>query len=626
MRKVGAIGICLLFILFPFIISSDAFLISDEPLSLLTGPYIDKIVMKYRGYPHSEALKSGSIDIEGEACDVASLDGLPAEVSAYFGQSSKYYLIYINCEKYPLNITGFRRAFAYAFNKTQADYPLLNYLTTEHDSLLPLSSVFCIEDELPYHYYIGEIELANAMLDQLNFTIDSETGYRLKSNGESFDIIVGYSFEGTGSIIAELAVETLNALHIDAEAKCQVYNDGRNWLAEGLYHMWSWYSSPWYDVQELADEFWSENAESEETNLCRFQNASFDSWRAQFLTATSYDDIQEAATEMQLILHFNVPQLAICQSLVPQLYRTDKFEGHISELTTISGQWTMRNIYQIGGGTGGTLNIGYNLVPENFNIFLPQYRSTIDAFNLLYSSLYDYGPNREIIPDLVSSMLHETHDDNPTVPAGHTKYTIDIIQNATWSDGTPLTATDVAFTFTYEQLSASYGNPAGTNLDSLVSALAPTPSRVILEFDTDSYWLFTKFAFNHIIPEHIFNDDYGIGYEAWAEWNPVIDPDEPHLTSGPFRVSDFDEGEYLELTYNPSFYYIPERTEPTSGASTTVETSTTTSTNSTITHLEDPLYFSLPFLLVISISTISAVVIIYCTIRIHQRRSSGTST
>jgi len=215
----------------------------------------------------------------------------------------------------------------------------------------------------------------------------------------------------------------------------------------------------------------------------------------------------------------------------------------------------MRKIHNLDGTLGGSVPVAIGQEPDSFNIFVTNSAYSAAILSNLYSSLYKYGPDLNPWPDLAESMLVETHDDNAAVPAGHTRFTIDIIQNATWSDGMPITAEDVAFTFTYHVESGSLGNPAGADLGDLVASYAPTPYRVVLEFSIESYWLFSNFGFDYIIPEHIFNDASGIGYAGWNTWNPVFDPAEPHITSGPFIFTDYDAGDWYEITNNPLFYY-----------------------------------------------------------------------
>ena len=108
------------------------------------------------------------------------------------------------------------------------------------------------------------------------------------------------------------------------------------------------------------------------------------------------------------------------------------------------------------------------------------------------------------------------------------------------------------------------------------ASYSPTPYRAVLEFDTESYWHFSNFTFDYIIPEHIFNDVDGIGYDGWNTWNPVFDPAEPHVTCGPYEFTDFEAGEFYELSRNDDYHYAPEITTTTTTTTTTITTIITT--------------------------------------------------
>jgi len=331
------------------------------------------------------------------------------------------------------------------------------------------------------------------------------------------------------------------------------------------------------DVDWLAYEFWSEYAGVEYQNPTNFQNATYDSWRDQLINGTTYEEIYEAAAEMQKILQYNVPKLVVYENTYLQGYRNDQFTGHVEDYGRyIAGPWTMRKIHRLDGFPGGTVPVAISEEPDSFNIFVTNSAQSAAILSNLYSSLYKYGPDLNPWPDLATNLLTETHSINPAVPVGHIRFTVDIIQNATWSDGEPLTAEDVAFTYTYAVESGVYFNPAGTDLNDMVAAYAPTPYRVVIEFSTESYWHFSHFAFDYIIPKHIFNDSGGIGYAGWNTWNPVFDPSEPHVTSGPFIFTDYEAGEFYEISKNPDYYYAPEDTSTTT---TTTSTTTTTTSN-----------------------------------------------
>jgi peptide/nickel transport system substrate-binding protein len=325
------------------------------------------------------------------------------------------------------------------------------------------------------------------------------------------------------------------------------------------------------DIDGLVDTYASYYADTPLKNDCNYRNATFDSWIDQLLYGTTYEEIYEAGYEMQMNLHYNVPRLVVYENTYMQGYRNDKFEGHVEDLVQyIDGSWTTRKIKPIGATHGGTVPIAMSQEPDSFNFFVTNSAYSAQINGEQWPSLYTYDNAVNPYGDLAESLLTETHSDNDAVPDGHTRFTIDIIQNATWSDGTPLTAEDVAFSYSYYIESGVYGNPGGTDLKDVVAAYAPTPYRVVLEFNTESYWHFSKFAFKPVVPKHIFNDVDGIGYEGWNQWNPGFDPAEPYVTCGPYQLTDFDAGEFYELSANTNYHWYPDFPEET-----TTDTGTT---------------------------------------------------
>jgi peptide/nickel transport system substrate-binding protein len=255
-----------------------------------------------------------------------------------------------------------------------------------------------------------------------------------------------------------------------------------------------------------------------------------------------------------------------------QAYRTDTFEGHVEDQARyISGPWTARKIKPIAAAQGGTVTIRIGQEPDSFNIYTTNSAYSAAILHNLWPSLYAFDTNMEPYPDLAESYVKETHSDNTDVPDGHTRFTVDIIQNATWSDGEQITAEDVAFSYTYQFESGVYGNPAVVDLGDLVAAYAPTPYRVVIEFNSESYWHFNNFAYDTVIPEHIFTE---IGYDGWNTWNPVLNPADPNVNAGPYTFTDFEAGEFYEITANPDFYYYPDFTTTTTDTGTGTGTGT----------------------------------------------------
>ncbi len=562
------IPLALILLLLPPMISPDpSATLSQIPVTLNNGPYVDKLVYKVIANPDQRviALQEGMIEMDLDYFDPILqpvLEGEP-NIDIHTVLRNGYGHLTINCDRYPLNISGFRRAFAYAYDKTRVTTETFDGFSIEHDSLIPAANSWCIEDELDWHYYTNQSDIGNQILDNLNFSIDQGTGYRLAPDGTPFDVVI----ENWGSYyvpleVAAIGVDALQSLHINSTRSVGNYEDiiNRVFTLGDFDIIFYGFESEGNDVEWLAQEYWSELGDGEYQNPGNFRNTTFDSYCDQLLNGTSYADVYEAASEMQKVLQYNVPRLVVYTNIYPQGYRTDHFTGYVPDLYRhIAGPWTMRNIQRIDGEFGGTVSIAFAEPPDTFNIFVPNSVYSEAILEELYSSLYDYGPDGYPVKDLAESLVIETHEDNPVVPEGHTRYTIDIIQNATWNDGTQLSAEDISFTYNY----LIEGNI--TNMfapEDIHGIWAPSPFRVIVEYSSESYWNFAKFAYNWIIPQHIFNNETGIGYEGWETWNPVLNSADPHVTSGPFSFTDYEVGEYYELTYNPNFYFAPDRTPP----------------------------------------------------------------
>ncbi|MFW9787260.1 MAG: ABC transporter substrate-binding protein [Candidatus Thorarchaeota archaeon] len=564
----------------------------DVPANLNVGPYVDKVVFKVIANQDQRilALQAGEIEMDNSFFDPVHLEALDLDpdIDIFSALRNGYGHITINTRDYPLNISAFRRAFAYAFDKTAVTSEIMDGFSQEQDSLVPYPNSWCIEDDMPYHYYTAQVATGNAILDAAGFTIDPGTGYRLAPDGSPFDVVIEYassSPEIAGGT-AQIGVDALRALDVNARTQAAEFNEYISRLdSHGDYDMVFYAFNFGSDnVDWLAYEYWSEYADVPYQNPTNFVNATYDSWRDQLLYGTDYAEVYEAAAAMQMILQENVPRLVVYENTYMQGYRNDVFTGHVPDLGSyISGPWTYRKIHKIDGTPGGTVPVAISQEPDSFNIFVTNSAYSIAILENLWPSLYTIAPDLTPYPNLAETLTVETHADNAAVPDGHTRFTVDIIQNATWTDGTALTAEDVAFSYTYFFESGVFGNPAATDLTDLVAAYAPTPYRAVIEFSTESWWHFSNFATDWIIPKHIFNDVDGIGYEGWNTWNPMFDPAEPNVNCGPFELTDYDPGEFYEISANPDFHYFPQPSTTTTTSSTTTTEPTTGPTGDNFT-------------------------------------------
>jgi len=621
-RRFGvAVLVITVFLTFPM--STNASQITLTSDNVLRGPYVDKVVYRSVGNYDNLVyyLQTGEIDLILDPINLWRSPTFEVEdpyIEFIQTSGNGYWCIDLNCWRYPLNISDFRRAFAYAFDKTRVITEIMQGLSNVHDSIVPPTSSFCIENELEPHYYTNQADIGNQILDDIGFEVDTTTGYRRGPNGESFGIEVSYYWGQSeiDEIMAQVAVDALNELHVFAYSGpfFVVANLLPKSYPDMLVRDANFYTN---NVDWLSNKTWSEFAVVDPTYwkpTFSFSNATYDLYLDEMLHGLNYDSVYEAAAQIQRIIHHNVPRLVICPKTLLQPYRTDTFEGHIGDVIRgVSGIWSLCNMRSNTGSSGGTVHIGSLYLMRNFNIYTADYQFSKPFFENLWPTLFTIGPNLEFIPNLATSIISETHADNSAVPEGYTRITVDIISNATWSDGVPLTAGDVAFTTNYELESGVYGNPAGRNMEELVAAYAPTPTRVVFEYNTVSYWHIFDRATRYIIPKHIFNDFDGIGYEEWEAWDPVFNPQDPRVTCGTFIMDSFNHSTY-EMIKNPDYYYLARELPENE---TSPQTSTTPSNG-------EPMTFDLFNLVTFGVSIGSSAIILVSTALIinHQRENA----
>ncbi|MFW9974995.1 MAG: ABC transporter substrate-binding protein [Candidatus Thorarchaeota archaeon] len=547
----------------------------DTKRDLNVGPYVDRIVYRIIVGQDQQvsSLILGSSELLSSPISSSNLPQMEIDPDISLSKTYRngYGHITINCEKYPFNISDFRRAFAHAFDKRQvaSDLSPSGLVCQAHDSIVPSTSSWCIEDRLRYHYYDADIATGNAMLDKAGFDVDDVSGFRLAPDGSPFNVSIEWTDETTlaanvSTVVTQAAVAALTALGINA-ASGPVWSHLDN-LTDRIdsnqdfdmaFYAYNFIDT---DVDWLGYHFWGEMADVPYANPCNYRNAEFDSWRAKLLRSTNDNEVYRAAAVMQRILHETVPMVVVYENFSTLGFRNDVYTGHIEDpLRGILSPWNLRNMHRIDGTPNGTVTVAIDGPPNTFNIFLDANNAASQIMAQLWPSLFLEGPDLKPVPYLAKEMRIETQSDNPSIPLHRTRFTIDIVENANWTDGTPLTAEDVVYSLKYAFESRVYGNPAGDSLTNLVAAYAPSPYRAVIEFKSRSSWHFSDFAYKYIIPKHIFET---IGYSGWDSWNPVFNLTHALVTAGPFEFVQYLIDEFVDIRVNSGFWYHPMKVGP----------------------------------------------------------------
>lgn len=178
---------------------------------------------------------------------------------------------------------------------------------------------------------------------------------------------------------------------------------------------------------------------------------------------------------------------------------------------------------------GGTFRIYSHQYPKSLNYYLDQFSTTAHIFGLMFEPLLDYHPiTLEPIPHLASSWK---------ISADKKKFTFTIDANATWSDGKPVTAHDVLFT--YETLMDKNNNTAVFRIDlSRFEKPVVLNDREIEFTQKEIHWSnFNTIANSlYILPAHHFQ---GRNFDKENFDFPVV--------SGPYSMLSAKKGRYVKM-------------------------------------------------------------------------------
>ena len=525
-----------------------------------TGPYIDKLRFDVITQDDLQvlALQNDEIDLIDGFLDPTFIPALEDAENIELTNVLRngYGFVTINCERYPLNITAVRRAIAFALDKNAISADIFEGFSGSQDSPVPKQNGWSIEGQLPYTYYEKDVETGIALLEDAGFYYAEGEEFLTGPNGAFEPILVECASSSPIAIeVGAFIAAALLDLGIEATSEPTDFYEYLGRLNNHLdYDMcflaWNFGSS---DVDFLGQEWASWNADEPFLNFPNFRNSTYDYYIDDLLHSTDYQTVYDAAIALQEIWVYECPYIITYQNIMYHAWRDDKFEGHVNDWSDgVPCSWTNKKVHlkdSEGGPFGGTFRWSNALDLDTFNLLGASSAYTIQVIGELYDSLMILDDSGLDMMWLAESYLAETHADNDAVPAGHTRFTFNLIQNATWTDGTPLTAEDVAYTMNYYR--DAPGNPYGYDLTEMTVAYSETTYTLIVEFSSESFWHLYDIAYKPIIPKHVFEE---VGVNDWNLWNPEP-PGEMMVTSGPFNISDYLEGEFIELTFNPEYFY-----------------------------------------------------------------------
>jgi peptide/nickel transport system substrate-binding protein len=182
-----------------------------------------------------------------------------------------------------------------------------------------------------------------------------------------------------------------------------------------------------------------------------------------------------------------------------------------------------------------TLKIGWAQNPHTLNPFVGLDEESFTVWALNWDLLVNFSP-KDLTPAPGIAESWDVSDDEKTV-------TFHLVQNATWSDGVPITSKDVKYSL---EVLGGEGALFTSYTDNITSITTPDDHTVVIKTSKPDARIVGG-LFIYTLPQHIW------GKVPVSELTGSYQPQLPLVGSGPFIVTQFDPGKLLTMERNPDF-------------------------------------------------------------------------
>ncbi len=201
-----------------------------------------------------------------------------------------------------------------------------------------------------------------------------------------------------------------------------------------------------------------------------------------------------------------------------------------------------------GAGAGGELLLLQWQAPSQANAYLSTGTKDLLASSLVIEPLAKYDPAGLLVPALAAEIPTA---ENGGIPADQLSITWKLKEGVVWSDGTPLTADDVVFSWQYCTADLS---GCAADFTMLANVEAVDATTVKLTFNTAQPFPFVPFVgYTYpIIQKAQFADCLGDKAVACSEQNfaPV--------GTGPYTVTELKPEDTVTYAFNPNYRGVPD--------------------------------------------------------------------
>jgi len=248
---------------------------------------------------------------------------------------------------------------------------------------------------------------------------------------------------------------------------------------------------------------------------------------------------------------------------IPETEKTASNEGSLAFITkkplppyetvVINGVECKQARGEVGkyGGSMNSSTIGEG--PKTFNPWNAKDATSSEFGELMFDGLITTDAyTGDVIPQLAKTI---------SIDKAGTTYTITLRKGLKWSDGKPITADDVVFTWN-NIIFGGYGNTS-TRDNTLIDGIPPKVWKV--DNLTVKFYTYKPFApflrqlSTPIAPKHVFAPIVRKGKSAFDEFWGVTTQPEKFVTSGKFRLAEYVPAQRVKFVRNPDYYMVDKK-------------------------------------------------------------------
>ncbi|MBQ9688693.1 ABC transporter substrate-binding protein, partial [bacterium] len=227
----------------------------------------------------------------------------------------------------------------------------------------------------------------------------------------------------------------------------------------------------------------------------------------------------------------------------------------MSKTVTINGVDYLETQAGIGSFGGELISSTIGEGPKTFNPFTTKDATSDTMATLMYDGLVtSRADTGEVIPKLAKSFSIS--------PDGKT-YTVNLRKGITWSDGKPITAEDVVFTWD-KIIFAGLGNTS-TRDSVLIDNKLPTVKKIddyTVQFITSKPFApFLRTLSTPIAPKHVFEPAVNKGEKYFDAFLGTTTNPQEFVISGAFKLKEYVAAQRIVFERNPNYYVVNTKGE-----------------------------------------------------------------